>query len=78
MVSSSKDAMRRADSFQQSQSNMKQQTIDELFDIKTLTDTIIKELYYYNDGSDLVVIGGKISKIKEELESIIKIDLDLG
>jgi hypothetical protein len=57
---------------------MKQQTIDNLIEIKSLSDDIIKELLYCNDGNCLSVIGDKVSKIKQEIDDILKIDLELG
>ena len=57
---------------------MKEQIIENLIEIKTLSDNLIKEILYCNDGNCLSVIGDKVSKIKEELDDILKTDLDLG
>jgi hypothetical protein len=57
---------------------MKQQTIDNLIEIKTLSDDIIKELLYCNDGNCLRIISDKVSNIQKELDDILKVTLELG
>jgi hypothetical protein len=57
---------------------MKDKTIANLNDIKELADSIIKELSFCDRNHTLMEIDRQVRDIKEDLDYILKIKLDLG